>query len=146
MVKKWLVPLTYQAIINRDRMESKRHSPLACRAWGGVAMTEPMTTKPTANPVANQVTKNTPAHNATKAPKVTKLQTLANALLAGERITGRAIINDFGINDFKTAIWKLRDKKGMPITTAMQKGDDCKYGLYFMTAQSIKEYCQNEGV
>lgn len=101
-----------------------------------------MTTKPTANPVAN----NTPAHNATKTPKISKLQTLANALLAGERITGRAIINDFGINDFKTAIWKLRTKKDMPITTAMKKGNDCDYGLYFMTPTAIKEYCQNKGV
>ncbi len=78
--------------------------------------------------------------------KITKLQTLANALLAGERLTGREIINDIGINDFKTAIYKLRKFKDMPIVTLMKQGKNGKYGVYFMTAQSIKEYCQSKGI
>ncbi len=81
-----------------------------------------------------------------KAPKATKLQILANAFLAGERLTGREIINDIGINDFKTAIWKLRSKKDMPISKVMKQGKTSNYAVYFMTAQSIKEYCKNKGI
>ncbi len=78
-----------------------------------------------------------------KSPKATKLQTLANAFLSGERLTGREIINDIGINDFKTAIWTLRTKKEMTISKVMKQGKTSKYAEYFMTAQSIKEYTKN---
>ncbi len=78
--------------------------------------------------------------------KANKLQILANAFLAGERLTGREIINDIGINDFKTAIWILRSKKDMAISKVMKKGKTSNYAKYFMTAQSIKEYCQNKGI
>ncbi len=79
----------------------------------------------------------------TTAPKMTKLQTLANAFLAGERLTIRDIHKDFLINDPKTAIWKLRSKKDMPISKVMKQGKTSKYAEYFMTAHSIKEYTKN---
>ncbi|MBS9778438.1 MAG: hypothetical protein KGV50_06705 [Gammaproteobacteria bacterium] len=77
---------------------------------------------------------------------ISKRQQVINALLTGEHLTVREISDRFLINDPKTTIWELRTKKDMPIITIEKQGKNGKYGEYFMTAQAIKEYCQNKGI
>lgn len=85
-----------------------------------------------------------PTTQTTEKP-LTKLDKVANALLAGKHLTGLQLLTEYGVASYRDCILILR-KRGMNITTVMDKHTDGVHGRYFMTPEAIKAYNERKEV